>query len=67
MDKATIQPLMTYKTCYQVDNRSLQIYNFMGNQMEGVKWLKSAELLDGSLSAYPVDSAWGNKKHSGYY
>ncbi|MFN7116927.1 MAG: DEAD/DEAH box helicase [Saprospiraceae bacterium] len=47
-----------FKACYQSDNRETQIIDFLGNKVEKPLFLESAELLLGSLDAFPVHSEW---------
>jgi len=48
-----------FKSCYQVDFKAINIFNFFGKKVEDQLILESAELLSGKLMQYPVDSEWG--------
>ena len=50
-----------FKSCYQVDFKAVSILNFLGNKVENQLILNSADLLNGKLMQYPVDSAWGKE------
>ncbi len=50
-----------FKSCYQVDFKAVSILNFFGKQIENQLIINSAELLNGKLMQYPVDSIWGKE------
>jgi len=50
-----------FKSCYQVDFKAVTILNFFGKKVESQLIIDSAELLNGKLMQYPVDSVWGKE------
>ncbi|MFK7806859.1 MAG: DEAD/DEAH box helicase [Saprospiraceae bacterium] len=48
-----------FRSCYQVDFKAIGVMNFFGKKVEHQLILNSAELLNGKLLQYPVDSEWG--------
>lgn len=50
-----------FKSCYQVDFKAVSILNFFGNKIEHQLIIESAELLNGKLMQYPIDSDWGKE------
>ncbi|MFT4665179.1 MAG: hypothetical protein ACI9XB_002132 [Gammaproteobacteria bacterium] len=48
-----------FRSCYQVDFKAITILNFFGNKVADQLILETAELLNGKLLQYPVDSVWG--------
>ncbi len=48
-----------FRSCYQVDFKAITILNFFGKKVEDQLILETAELLNGKLLQYPVDSVWG--------
>jgi len=50
-----------FRSCYQVDFRAVNIFNFFGKKVEQQLVLDNAQLLSGKLLQYPISTKWGEE------
>lgn len=50
-----------FRSCFEADKRSLQLYSFFSSKVSQAIFLEDAELLSGVLPYQPVDQEWGEK------